>query len=85
MRSAHVTFALLLATLALPAGAVTLKLATVAPDGTSWMKQMRAAADRIEAVVEDHYPAYWLRSDVAEQASDAEFMHEAGGVDRSGE
>ncbi len=33
--------------LALPAQAVTLKIATLAPDGTSWMKAMRAAGDEI--------------------------------------
>ncbi len=36
-----------LAALPLPA-ATTLKIATIAPDGTSWMKQLRAAAERIE-------------------------------------
>jgi TRAP-type C4-dicarboxylate transport system substrate-binding protein len=30
------------------AGAVTLKIATVAPDGTSWMREMRAAAATIQ-------------------------------------
>ena len=42
---------ILLALLLLPAlsGAVTLKIATVAPDGTGWMKEMRAAGDRIKA------------------------------------
>jgi TRAP-type transport system periplasmic protein len=39
----------LLALLALPLpAATTLKIATIAPDGTSWMKQMRAAAQQIE-------------------------------------
>ena len=39
----------LLALLALPLpAATTLKIATIAPDGTSWMKQMRSAAERIE-------------------------------------
>ncbi len=32
-----------------PAQAATLKIATLAPDGTSWMQLMRAAGDRIEA------------------------------------
>ncbi len=39
---------LLLSLTALPLSATTLKIATIAPDGTSWMKQMRAAAERIE-------------------------------------
>jgi TRAP-type C4-dicarboxylate transport system substrate-binding protein len=41
---------LLLALLALPvpASAVTFKIATVAPNGTTWMKQMRAAAAAIK-------------------------------------
>jgi TRAP-type C4-dicarboxylate transport system substrate-binding protein len=39
---------LLLALFALPLSATTLKIATIAPDGTSWMKQMRAAAKTIE-------------------------------------
>lgn len=43
------TALLLLALFALPlTAATTLKIATVAPDGTSWMKQMRAAAKQIE-------------------------------------
>jgi TRAP-type C4-dicarboxylate transport system substrate-binding protein len=37
----------LLAILASPVQAVTLKIATLAPDGTDWMKQMRAAAQQI--------------------------------------
>ncbi len=40
---------LLLSLIALPLpAATTLKIATIAPDGTSWMKQMRAAAKQIE-------------------------------------
>ncbi len=40
---------LLLGLAALPlSAATTLKIATIAPDGTSWMKQMRAAAERID-------------------------------------
>ncbi len=34
--------------LSLPAHAVTLKIATVAPEGTAWMKEMRDAASRIK-------------------------------------
>ncbi|MES9967730.1 MAG: TRAP transporter substrate-binding protein DctP, partial [Sedimenticola sp.] len=34
--------------LALPLQAVTLKIATVVPDGTSWMKAMRSAAKSIK-------------------------------------
>ena len=41
---------LLLASIALPLqAATTLKIATIAPDGTSWMKQMRLAADTIKS------------------------------------
>jgi TRAP-type transport system periplasmic protein len=41
--------ALLLAWLfAAPAGAVDLKIATVAPDGSNWMQQMRAGAEQIK-------------------------------------
>jgi TRAP-type C4-dicarboxylate transport system substrate-binding protein len=39
--------ALLLLWLPLPASAVTLKIATLSPDGTSWMRAMRAAGDEI--------------------------------------
>lgn len=35
-----------------PAGAATFKIATLAPDGTSWMKEMRAAGKEIEAQTE---------------------------------
>lgn len=38
----------LLLTLALPLQAATLKIATVAPDGTGWMQEMRAGAKEIE-------------------------------------
>ena len=34
--------------LAGPAAAVTLKIATLSPDGTSWMRTMRAAGDELE-------------------------------------
>lgn len=40
--------AALLLGLALPVQAAVLKIATVAPDGTSWMTAMRAGADEIE-------------------------------------
>lgn len=38
---------LLLLALAPPAPAAVLKIATVAPDGSTWMREMRAAAERI--------------------------------------
>lgn len=44
-------FALLLAA-ALPAQATTLKIATIAPDGTQWMQEMRAGAKEIETRTE---------------------------------
>jgi TRAP-type C4-dicarboxylate transport system substrate-binding protein len=44
----RLTALLLLTLIALPLSATTLKIATIAPDGTSWMKQMRAAAKQIE-------------------------------------
>jgi TRAP-type transport system periplasmic protein len=44
-------FLLTLIALPLPA-ATSLKIATIAPDGTSWMKQMRAAAKQIEKETE---------------------------------
>ncbi len=40
--------ALLMLVQPLLAGATTLKIATIAPDGTSWMKQMRKGAEEIE-------------------------------------
>ncbi|NEZ04005.1 C4-dicarboxylate ABC transporter [Wenzhouxiangella sp. XN201] len=40
---------LLLACLVGPASAQTLKLATIAPDGSAWMEELRATAERIEA------------------------------------
>jgi TRAP-type C4-dicarboxylate transport system substrate-binding protein len=40
--------------LALPAAAATqIKIATVAPDGTAWMKEMRATGDAIKKATED--------------------------------
>jgi TRAP-type C4-dicarboxylate transport system substrate-binding protein len=42
------TAILFLVLAALPLHATTLKIATIAPDGTNWMKQMRAAGKRIE-------------------------------------
>lgn len=48
-RSAAILSTLFLgAVLAMPASAATLKIATVAPDGTSWMQEMRAGAEEIE-------------------------------------
>ncbi len=38
---------LLLALLALPAGAQTIKIATLAPDGSAWMRELRAAAAEV--------------------------------------
>ncbi|HJT99325.1 MAG TPA: TRAP transporter substrate-binding protein DctP [Rhodanobacteraceae bacterium] len=35
-----------------PAHAATIKIATLAPDGTSWMKEMRATADSIKKATE---------------------------------
>jgi TRAP-type C4-dicarboxylate transport system substrate-binding protein len=44
-----ITTILLLTTFALPVqAATTLKIATIAPDGTTWMKKMRAAAAKIK-------------------------------------
>lgn len=43
----HVLLALLLLGLPLQLPAVTLKIATLSPDGTSWMRAMRAAGDDI--------------------------------------
>jgi len=40
--------ALLLVALSLPAGAQQLKIATLAPDGSSWMNSLRAAAEAVE-------------------------------------
>ena len=39
---------LLLCLLALPAGAQTLKIATLAPDGSAWMRELRAAAAEVK-------------------------------------
>ncbi|MGD8908327.1 MAG: TRAP transporter substrate-binding protein DctP [Chromatiales bacterium] len=45
----RLTALVLLTLISLPLqAATTLKIATIAPDGTSWMKQMRAAANQIE-------------------------------------
>jgi TRAP-type C4-dicarboxylate transport system substrate-binding protein len=44
--------ALLLAMVASTASSATLKIATVAPDGTTWMTEMRAGAEQIEARTE---------------------------------
>jgi len=37
-----------LTVVALPASAATIKIATVAPDGTAWMREMRASADAVK-------------------------------------
>lgn len=37
---------------AAPLMAATLKIATVAPDGTTWMKEMRTAADQVETATD---------------------------------
>lgn len=44
---------LLLATLATNAGAVTFKIATLSPDGSTWMKLLRAAGDEIAEKTEN--------------------------------
>jgi TRAP-type C4-dicarboxylate transport system substrate-binding protein len=41
--------ALALAAVGAPAGAVEIKIASVAPDGSRWMQQMRAGADEVSA------------------------------------
>lgn len=46
------SLALALAFAATGAEAATLKIATMAPDGTNWMKEMRAGADAIKAKTE---------------------------------
>jgi TRAP-type C4-dicarboxylate transport system substrate-binding protein len=43
---------LMLTSLPLAAATTTLKIATLAPDGTNWMKQMRAAAQQIDRQTE---------------------------------
>lgn len=48
---------------------VTLKLATVAPEGSSWMREMRAAAEQVEATTEGRvkvrfYPGAVMGNDV---------------------
>jgi TRAP-type C4-dicarboxylate transport system substrate-binding protein len=48
----RLTVLVLLALISLPLHAATLKIATIAPDGTNWMKQMRAAAKKIEQSTE---------------------------------
>ncbi len=52
-RLLSVPFLLLLTSLALPLqAATTLKIATIAPDGTNWMKQMRQAGEEIKQKTE---------------------------------
>ncbi len=48
IRPARLFAALACLLLALPAAATTFKIATAVPDGTSWMKQMRAGAAEIK-------------------------------------
>ena len=53
---------------ALPAAAATqIKIATIAPDGTAWMKEMRAAGDAIRKATDDRvelkfYPELIVRA-----------------------
>ncbi len=49
MRHFLILSALLATAIALPAQAVTFKIATIAPDGTVWMDEMRKGADEIKA------------------------------------
>jgi len=49
MRHLLILSALLATAMALPAQAVTFKIATIAPDGTVWMDEMRKGADEIKA------------------------------------
>ena len=49
MRRLLMIGALLTAAIALPAQAQTFKIATIAPDGTAWMNEMRKGADEIKA------------------------------------
>jgi len=39
---------LLLCVTCIAQGATTIKIATVAPDGTAWMREMRSAADALK-------------------------------------
>jgi len=50
-KSITALFALALATAA--SAATTIKIATIAPDGTAWMKEMRAAGDAIKKATDD--------------------------------
>ena len=52
MRYSAVLFIALIILLPLQASAVTLKIATLSPDGTSWMKAFRAAAKEIKKKTE---------------------------------
>ncbi len=49
--------ALLAATVAGAAQAEVIKIATTAPDGTAWMKEMRAGADAVKARTEGRVTA----------------------------
>lgn len=48
MRHLLMIFTLLAATVTLPVQALTFKVATIAPDGTAWMNEMRKGADEIK-------------------------------------
>jgi len=53
LKTLSIAIALTLAT-ALPATAATvIKIATIAPDGTAWMREMRATADAIKKATDD--------------------------------
>lgn len=51
-RFSRISLALALALAGAAADAATLKIATLAPDGTSWMKEMRASAETIKSKTE---------------------------------
>ena len=61
-------FAALLAVPCVPAGALTLKIATLAPDGTQWMQELRKGGDEIAQRTEGrvtvkYYPSGSMGSD----------------------
>jgi len=47
-KTTHAIAGLLLALASLPLSAATLKIASLAPDGSTWMTEMRAAGERVE-------------------------------------
>ena len=68
IRTSRVLAAVLLACLGFVASAADLKLATVAPDGSHWMQQMRAAAEEIKTrtggrVIVKFYPGGVMGND----------------------